>query len=77
MIFGSNTRKISDSLEAFVGNNGKRYLIMIHAFLKRIALLIAMAGSLTLLAGCNTMEGLGQDTQDLGESIEGEAQEHD
>lgn len=49
---------------------------MIHVFLKRIALLIAMAGSLTLLAGCNTMEGLGEDTQELGESIEGEAEEH-
>ncbi|WP_204742117.1 entericidin A/B family lipoprotein [Guyparkeria sp. SCN-R1] len=50
---------------------------MIHTFLKRLAMLIAMAGSLTLLAGCNTMEGLGQDTQELGESIEGEAAEHD
>lgn len=50
---------------------------MIPTFLKRLSVLIAMAGSLTLLAGCNTMEGLGQDTQELGESIESEAAEHD
>lgn len=49
---------------------------MTHAFLKRIAILIAMASSVTLLAGCNTMEGLGQDTQELGEAIEGEAEDH-
>ena len=50
---------------------------MTHAFLKRITLLFAMAASLGLLAGCNTMSGLGQDTQELGEAIEGEADEHD
>ncbi|MFO7809631.1 MAG: entericidin A/B family lipoprotein [Guyparkeria sp.] len=33
-------------------------------------MLSAMAGSLTLLAGCNTMEGLGQDTQEAGEALE-------
>lgn len=48
-----------------------------QTFLKRLAMLIAMTGSLTLLAGCNTMEGLGEDTQELGESLEGEAEEHD
>ncbi|MFO7582642.1 MAG: entericidin A/B family lipoprotein [Guyparkeria sp.] len=35
-----------------------------------------MIGSLGLLAGCNTMEGLGQDTQELGGAIEDEAEEH-
>ena len=33
--------------------------------------------TLGLLAGCNTMEGFGQDLQQLGSSIEGEAKEHD
>ena len=41
-----------------------------QTFFKRIAMLIALAGSLTLLAGCNTMEGLGQDTQKAGEALE-------
>ncbi|MFI9651144.1 hypothetical protein [Guyparkeria halopsychrophila] len=77
MIFGSNLRDLADSLGAFEENKWNRYGIMIHIFLKRIAMLLALAGSLTLLAGCNTMEGLGQDTQELGDSIEGEAQDHD
>ncbi|QGT79528.1 entericidin A/B family lipoprotein [Guyparkeria halophila] len=42
-----------------------------------MSLLVLLAGPLAFLSGCNTMEGLGQDTQELGESIEGEAQEHD
>ncbi len=50
--------------------------MMVHIFLKRIAILFAMLGTLTLVAGCNTMEGLGEDTQAVGESLEEEAEEH-
>ena len=50
---------------------------MMITTLKRMSLLILLAGPLAFLSGCNTMEGLGQDTQELGESIEGEAEEHD
>ncbi|MCL7751461.1 entericidin A/B family lipoprotein [Guyparkeria hydrothermalis] len=50
---------------------------MMISVLKRMSLLVLLAGPLAFLSGCNTMEGLGQDTQELGESIEGEAQEHD
>ena len=32
-----------------------------------------LAGLLALTAGCNTMEGLGKDVQNLGESIKGAA----
>lgn len=32
---------------------------------------------LLALAACNTMEGFGQDMQNLGDDIEGEAEEHD
>lgn len=35
----------------------------------RYALRSTMAAAALLLAGCNTMEGLGQDVQDLGHSI--------
>lgn len=30
-----------------------------------------------LLAGCNTIEGLGEDVETAGEAIEEEAEEHD
>ncbi|HER35164.1 MAG TPA: entericidin A/B family lipoprotein [Halothiobacillaceae bacterium] len=42
-----------------------------------MSLLILLASPIAILSGCNTMEGLGQDTQELGQSIEGEAEEHD
>ena len=32
-----------------------------------------LAGLLALTAGCNTMEGLGEDIKSLGSAIEGEA----
>ncbi len=50
---------------------------MMIAVLKRMSLLVVLAGPLAFLSGCNTMEGLGQDTEELGESIESEAEEHD
>ena len=31
---------------------------------------VALASSLLLLAGCNTVEGAGEDIQDAGDSIE-------
>ncbi|MGM0517864.1 MAG: entericidin A/B family lipoprotein [Pseudomonadota bacterium] len=49
---------------------------MTHSILKRITLMLAMVGFLGLLAGCNTMEGLGQDTQEAGEAIEDKAADH-
>ena len=50
---------------------------MMISVLKRMSLLVVLAGPLAFLSGCNTMEGLGQDTEELGESIESEAEEHD
>ncbi|WP_322521995.1 entericidin A/B family lipoprotein [Guyparkeria halophila] len=50
---------------------------MMITTLKRMSLLVILAGPLAFLSGCNTMEGLGQDTEELGESIESEAEEHD
>ena len=50
---------------------------MMISILKRMSLLVILAGPLAFLSGCNTMEGLGQDTEELGESIESEAEEHD
>jgi len=49
---------------------------MMISTLKRMTLLLLLAGPLTFLTGCNTMEGLGQDTQELGESIEESADKH-
>lgn len=52
---------------------------MFTLLIKRIGLLFViagMAGSLATLTGCNTMEGVGQDTQELGESIEDKADEN-
>jgi predicted small secreted protein len=34
---------------------------------------IALLGGLTLVAGCNTVKGMGQDLQKAGEKIEGAA----
>ena len=50
---------------------------MMISILKRMSLLVILAAPLAFLSGCNTMEGLGQDTEELGESIESEAEEHD
>lgn len=49
---------------------------MMISTLKRMTLLLLLAGPLTFLTGCNTMEGVGQDTQELGESIEESADKH-
>ena len=35
--------------------------------------LLTLILTLTVLAGCNTMKGLGQDVQKVGEKIEGAA----
>ncbi len=42
---------------------------------KRLALLL-IGGYLFTLAGCNTMEGFGEDMKQGGEAIEEEAEEH-
>ncbi len=41
-------------------------------FMKATALLFFAL----LLAGCNTMEGMGEDTQEAGEAVEEEASEY-
>ncbi len=38
--------------------------------MKKIILLALILGTFTLLAGCNTMQGLGKDIQGAGEAIE-------
>jgi len=43
---------------------------------KTLALLF-MGGYLLALAGCNTIEGMGEDLEAGGEAIEEEANEHD
>ncbi len=46
--------------------------------ISRKLLMLMVAGMLTLgVAGCNTMEGLGEDTEDAGDSIERETDEMD
>ena len=40
-----------------------------------ILISIALAG-FSVLSGCNTMEGLGQDVDEVGDSLEEEAREH-
>jgi len=35
-----------------------------------------LSAAVALLGGCNTMQGLGQDFQKLGEAIEGEAEDN-
>ena len=41
--------------------------------IKRLMATSVLAGLLALTAGCNTMEGIGQDLQSLGGSVEGAA----
>lgn len=43
---------------------------------KTLALLL-LGGYLITLAGCNTVEGMGEDLEAGGEAIEEEANEHD
>lgn len=43
--------------------------------MKAFLLTLLLAGGTILLAGCNTMEGLGKDTQAAGEALEEEAQD--
>jgi predicted small secreted protein len=43
-------------------------MIMMHKFLT-----VAVAAWITLLAGCNTMHGLGQDIERGGEGIQNKA----
>ncbi|MFP4251476.1 MAG: entericidin A/B family lipoprotein [Guyparkeria sp.] len=50
---------------------------MMISVLKRMGLIALLAGPLAFLSGCHTMEGVGEDTQDAGEAIESEADEHD
>jgi predicted small secreted protein len=41
--------------------------------MKRLLALITLSVSLLLLAGCNTVEGLGKDIAKAGDAIEGAA----
>jgi len=50
---------------------------MMITFLKRMSILATLVAPLAILSGCNTIEGIGEDTQELGESIDKEAEEHD
>ena len=50
---------------------------MMTSFLKRMSVLVALIAPMAVLSGCNTMEGLGEDTENLGESIDNEAEDHD
>ena len=50
---------------------------MMTSFLKRMSVLAALIAPLAILSGCNTVEGIGEDTEELGESIDSEAEEHD
>lgn len=43
--------------------------------IKRLLSIGLLAGLVALTAGCNTMKGLGEDIQNLGQSIEGAAQD--
>lgn len=42
---------------------------------KAFLLTLLLAGGTIFLAGCNTMEGLGQDTQAAGEALEDSAED--
>ncbi|MFI9651143.1 entericidin A/B family lipoprotein [Guyparkeria halopsychrophila] len=42
----------------------------------RLISITFLAGLLALTAGCNTMEGLGEDVRNLGSAIEGSANEN-
>ncbi len=50
---------------------------MMIPFFKRLSILAALVAPLAILSGCNTIEGVGEDTEELGESIDREAEEHD
>ena len=50
---------------------------MMTSFLQRMSTLAALIAPMAVLSGCNTVEGLGEDTEALGESIEREAEKHD
>lgn len=41
--------------------------------IRRLITTAMLAGFVTVLAGCNTMEGIGEDLQSLGGSVEGAA----
>jgi len=41
--------------------------------IRRLITTTVLAGLVTVLAGCNTMEGLGEDLRSLGSSVEGAA----
>jgi predicted small secreted protein len=44
--------------------------------IRKIAALLALAGYVAVMAGCNTMEGVGQDVKAGGQKLEQEAKEH-
>ena len=44
--------------------------------LKRLVCALAAMGFLAVVTGCNTMEGLGQDTKAAGNGIEKSAERH-
>lgn len=44
-------------------------------FMATILLALLLAGGTIMLTGCNTMEGLGKDTQAAGEALEEKAKE--
>ena len=50
---------------------------MMISTLKRMSLLVILTAPFAILSGCNTVEGLGEDTEALGETIESEAEERD
>ena len=50
---------------------------MMTSILKRMSILAALVAPMAVLSGCNTVEGVGEDTEALGESIEREAEKHD
>ena len=41
--------------------------------LKRLIAVTFLAGLMTMTAGCNTVEGIGEDLKSLGDSVEGAA----
>lgn len=44
--------------------------------INRLFSISLLAGLLALTAGCNTMEGVGEDIRSLGQAIEGSAKEN-
>ncbi len=45
--------------------------------MRKILALLLMGGYLITMAGCNTVEGMGEDIEASGEAIEEEAEEND